>query len=112
MTNASKVVVACYWGFALALAVLAVWAWTRPVTVTPQAETDGRTPETAAPAGPGTSLPTVTLMVPSRPIPRAVLWWNTKIDARHGRCYVSLDLPTLQRTAYVSVPDDWCEGMR
>lgn len=73
---------------------------------------DGRTAATAIAAGPGTTLSELSKVSPHLPIARAVLWWNATIDPGHGRCYVSFDLPTVQRTAFVTVPDDWCEGMR
>lgn len=76
------------------------------------AKRDGLTPETSVAAGRGTNLSTLAPVVNTLPILDTKLWWNAGIDKSYGRCYLSVTLPTVKRKAFVSVPDDWCEGMR
>ena len=50
--------------------------------------------------------------IPHRTTINTVIWWSKN----HEECYLSVDLRTsageAQKTGFVTVPDEWCEGMR
>lgn len=74
------------------------------------AKRDGLTPETAVMAGDGTSDP---INVAGRiSLTRADLVWLPSLGAGR-RCYLSLTIPvrSLTGTAYVTVPEGYCEGL-
>jgi hypothetical protein len=107
-------------GAAIEAVVVAVWSRHPPPRVTPSDATtttaqtatssDGRTPATAVP---GTHA-LISLNQPARTtilVGTQVSWLGT-LDAGR-RCYVTFESwPSGFPIRYVTVPEDWCEGLR
>lgn len=70
---------------------------------------DGRSPETAVDARADSFTASPVLPATHRPLEHVELVWNPKIAKDH-RCY--LIVPLGQKVGYVTVPEDWCAGMR
>ena len=72
---------------------------------------DGKTPETAVEAGPLTRRSVYEPLPPHRNLLKAVQWW--RVDRPTGsRCYISASIKDGDSPLFVTVPEDWCEGMR